>query len=143
MIDIRSPDHPGRRMSMPDDFVFLTRFNLSINAICATLGATIHARSIWDDLDGIAEPNFSQRYLRRAIDIVGVERILFSTDYPFQLAPHGGGRRSLEEADLSDADREMIASGNWDRLCGDIRRRAKWAATTPQATTSQNSRISC
>src|SRR5882757_5886993 len=56
MLDVRSPDHPGRRMSMPDDFVFLTRFNLCTNAVCATLGATIHARSIWEDLDGFAEP---------------------------------------------------------------------------------------
>lgn len=56
MLDVRSANHPGRRMTMPDDFVFLTRFNLSINAICAALNATIHARSIWDDLDGTSEP---------------------------------------------------------------------------------------
>jgi len=41
---------------MPDDFVFLTRFNLCINAICAASDDTIQARSIWDDLDGIADP---------------------------------------------------------------------------------------
>ena len=65
---------------------------------------------------------FSQRYLRWATEIVGAERILFATDYPFEFAPHGGARRFLEDADLSDADREKIASGNWDRLCADIRR---------------------
>ena len=67
---------------------------------------------------------FSQRYLRWAIEIVGVERILFSTDYPFKFTPQGGGRRFLEQADLNDADREKIASGNRDRLCAGIRRRA-------------------
>lgn len=65
---------------------------------------------------------FSHRYLRWAAEVVGVERILFSTDYPFETAPRGGARRFLEEADLSQADREKIASGNWDRLCADIRR---------------------
>lgn len=65
---------------------------------------------------------FSQRYLRWAIEVVGVERILFSTDYPFLFAPQGGSRRFLEMSDLSDSDREKIASGNWERLCARIRR---------------------
>ncbi|PXX06283.1 ABC1 kinase family protein [Mycolicibacterium moriokaense] len=56
MLDIRSPDHPVRRMSLPDDFVFLPRANLMMNPILANLGATIYARSIMDDQDGIAEP---------------------------------------------------------------------------------------
>ena len=43
-------------------------------------------------------------------------------EFLFEFAPQGGARRFLEEADLSDADREKIASGNWDRLCSDIRR---------------------
>lgn len=65
---------------------------------------------------------FSQRYLRWATEVVGTERILFSTDYPFESAPDGGARRFLEEADLSDDDRTRIASGNWERLCAGIRR---------------------
>lgn len=65
---------------------------------------------------------FSQRYLRWAIEVVGAERVLFSTDYPFESAPRGGARRFLEEAGLSAADRDRIASGNWDRLCAGIRR---------------------
>jgi predicted unusual protein kinase regulating ubiquinone biosynthesis (AarF/ABC1/UbiB family) len=56
LIDVRSPDHPVRRMSVPDDLVFLSRLNLSMNAVLATLGATIYARSIIDDMDGVAEP---------------------------------------------------------------------------------------
>lgn len=56
VIDIRSPDHPVRRVSVPDDLVFFSRLSLGINAICATLGATVHARSIMADMDGVAEP---------------------------------------------------------------------------------------
>ncbi len=65
---------------------------------------------------------FSQRYLRWAIEVVGVERILFSADFPFIPTPPGGARRFLEEANLTDAEREQIASVNWERLCAGIRR---------------------
>jgi predicted unusual protein kinase regulating ubiquinone biosynthesis (AarF/ABC1/UbiB family) len=56
LIDLRSPDHPVRRLSAPDDLVFFPRLNLILNPICAMLGATIYARSIADDMDGVAEP---------------------------------------------------------------------------------------
>jgi predicted TIM-barrel fold metal-dependent hydrolase len=65
---------------------------------------------------------FSQRYLRWTIEVIGIDRILYSTDYPYRIAPDGGARRFLEEADLSDNEREKIGSGNWDRICADIRR---------------------
>jgi predicted TIM-barrel fold metal-dependent hydrolase len=65
---------------------------------------------------------FSQRYLRWALEVVGVDRILFSTDYPYRFFPDSGARRFLEDADLSEADRDKIASGNWDRICAGIRR---------------------
>jgi predicted unusual protein kinase regulating ubiquinone biosynthesis (AarF/ABC1/UbiB family) len=55
-IDVRSPDHPLRRMSIPDDYVLLPRINLCVNAILATLRATLYARSMLDDMDGVAEP---------------------------------------------------------------------------------------
>ncbi|MBO0864574.1 MAG: AarF/ABC1/UbiB kinase family protein [Mycobacterium sp.] len=56
LIDVRSPDHVVRRMSVPEDLVFMSRFNLSVNSICAALRATVHARALCDDLDGVAEP---------------------------------------------------------------------------------------
>jgi predicted unusual protein kinase regulating ubiquinone biosynthesis (AarF/ABC1/UbiB family) len=56
MLDVRSPDHPARRMSLPDDFVFLTRTSLSMNPTLARLGATVYVRSILEDMDGTAEP---------------------------------------------------------------------------------------
>ena len=56
MIDARSPDHPVRRLSVPNDFVFLSRVSLSMNAIFAELGVTLQVRSMADDMDGIAKP---------------------------------------------------------------------------------------
>ena len=56
MLDMRSPDHPMRRMSVPADFVFFSRLNLSMNAILSALSATLYARATLDDMDGIAAP---------------------------------------------------------------------------------------
>jgi predicted unusual protein kinase regulating ubiquinone biosynthesis (AarF/ABC1/UbiB family) len=56
LIDVRSPDHPMRRMTVPPDFVFFSRLNLSMNAILSALHATYDARAMLDDMDGAAEP---------------------------------------------------------------------------------------
>ncbi|MGQ5370581.1 amidohydrolase family protein [Xanthomonas arboricola pv. corylina] len=65
---------------------------------------------------------WSERYLRWALEVLGAERILFSSDYPYRFTPGGGARNFLESADLSDADRHAIAHGNWERLVASIRR---------------------
>jgi hypothetical protein len=44
---------------------------------------------------------WSQPYLQRTLELVGPERILFSTDYPYQYRPGGPGRSFIEEASLS------------------------------------------
>lgn len=59
---------------------------------------------------------WSQEYLRRTLAIVGPERILFSTDYPYQYRPGRPGVAFLEQADLSPAAKEALAHGNWERL---------------------------
>jgi predicted TIM-barrel fold metal-dependent hydrolase len=59
---------------------------------------------------------WSQAYLQRSLEIVGPERILFSTDYPYQYKPGGQSRRFLEEAVLSAEQKELFAHGNWERL---------------------------
>ncbi len=56
LIDVRSPEHPGRRMSVPEGFALFPRVTLGLAAICAALGGTIHARAITDDMDGVAAP---------------------------------------------------------------------------------------
>ena len=65
---------------------------------------------------------WSQRYLRWSMEVLGPERILFSSDYPYRMTPDQGARRFLEEAELSEPDREAIAHGNWERLVAGVRR---------------------
>lgn len=65
---------------------------------------------------------YSQRYLRWAVEVVGTERILFATDYPYQPGPDGGVEHFLQSAGLDRAAQERIAAGNWDALVADIRR---------------------
>ena len=60
---------------------------------------------------------YSQRYLRWAIEVVGVDRILFSTDFPYVYEGDSSARAFLEGAALSGEDRNKIAHGNWERLC--------------------------
>jgi uncharacterized protein len=56
------------------------------------------------------------------LEMLGPDRILFSTDYPCRFTPEGGAREFLVSADLSDDDREAIAHPNKERLMGEIRR---------------------
>ena len=58
----------------------------------------------------------SQRYLRWTLEIVGAERVMYATDYPFIYAGDGAGRAFLEKSDLSSEDKERIAHGNWEQL---------------------------
>jgi predicted TIM-barrel fold metal-dependent hydrolase len=65
---------------------------------------------------------YSRRYLRWAIEVVGVERIMFATDYPYRPGPDGGVDHFLQTAGLDPADQERIAAGNWDELVACIQR---------------------
>ncbi|MCV9942827.1 MULTISPECIES: amidohydrolase [unclassified Rhizobium] len=51
--------------------------------------------------------------MRQAIDAVGVDRILFSTDYPYQYRPGGDARRFVEDLELDAADKAKFAHANW------------------------------
>ena len=61
---------------------------------------------------------WSEPYLRRCLDIVGPERLLFSTDFPYQYRPGGAPRRFLEEVALDEAALAGFAHRNWERLTG-------------------------
>src|SRR5579871_2085004 len=61
---------------------------------------------------------FSQTYLQRCIEIVGIDRILFSTDYPYQYRAGREARRFLEQTPLDAADKAKLAHTNWERLTG-------------------------
>ena len=59
---------------------------------------------------------FSVPPLMCALEVFGVERVLFSVDWPY--APNEAGRRLLDAAPVSPADLERIAGGNAERLLG-------------------------
>lgn len=64
----------------------------------------------------------SQRYLRWAIEVIGSDRIMHASDYPFNGATDFAARDFLEVAEISDSDRQRIGSGNWERIAANIRR---------------------
>ena len=60
----------------------------------------------------------SSSYLARALEVVGPQRLLFATDYPFQFAAGGGARKFIMEASISHEAKIAFAHGNWERLTG-------------------------
>ena len=69
-----------------------------------------------DNVDVTPAGIFDQRLLQRSIDIVGVEHVMFSTDYPLHFEPGLASRRFIEDALLSSSDKHLIAHGNAERL---------------------------
>ena len=61
---------------------------------------------------------FSDAYLQRCVEIVGIDRLLFSTDYPYQYRPGRDARRFLDRTPLDTADKAKFAHLNWERLTG-------------------------
>ncbi len=59
---------------------------------------------------------WNQSYLERTLELVGPERLLFSTDYPFQYRAGGVPRAFLNATALSASQKELFAHGNWERL---------------------------
>jgi len=59
---------------------------------------------------------FSETYLQRSIAAVGMDRVLFSTDFPYQYRPGRDARRFIEGLALEQVDKEKLAHGNWTRL---------------------------
>jgi uncharacterized protein len=57
---------------------------------------------------------FTDPPLLCALMVLGADRILFSVDYPF--SSNARGRAFLDQAPVSEADREKIAHGNAERL---------------------------
>lgn len=59
---------------------------------------------------------FLPHYLERAAAVVGTDRLLFSTDFPYQYRPGCDARRFLETCGLDEASQAKLAHGNWLRL---------------------------
>ena len=62
---------------------------------------------------------WSAPYLRRCLEIVGQDRLLFSTEFPYQYRSGGEPRRFLDTVDLDDDTRRGLAFENWERLTGE------------------------
>lgn len=69
-------------------------------------------RNLWITASGL----FLPEYLRRAAGIVGTDRLLFSTDFPYQYRSGGDARSFLKRSGLKEGDKAKFAHGNWDRL---------------------------
>jgi predicted TIM-barrel fold metal-dependent hydrolase len=62
---------------------------------------------------------FLPHYLERAAGVVGTDRLLFSTDFPYQYRPGGDASRFLENCGLDGPAKAGFAHGNWLRLTGE------------------------
>ena len=51
---------------------------------------------------------FSARYLRWTLEVMGIDRLMFSSDYPYRFAPDGGARAFLEQAELDTKDKGQV-----------------------------------
>lgn len=78
--------------------------------------ATYLRRNLYVTASGMFLPHF----LERAVAIVGTDRLLFSTDFPYQYRPGRDARRFLEECGLDEDAKAGFAHGNWMRLTSDI-----------------------
>jgi uncharacterized protein len=58
--------------------------------------------------------NFPPAFLDLLLELGGANRIMFSTDYPYQSMKTA--RAFLEQIPVSNADRERIAHGNAEKL---------------------------
>ena len=77
---------------------------------------------------------FLPHYLERAAAAVGADRLIFSTDFPYQYRPGRDARSFLETCGLEGAARAGFANGNWMRLTEGLSGKSK---TTPQAIVSE------
>lgn len=62
---------------------------------------------------------FLPHYMERALAIVGADRLLLSTDYPYQYRQGWEARRFVAECGQDDAGKAAFASLNWLRLTSD------------------------
>ena len=76
--------------------------------------STYFRRNLYVTASGMFLPH----YLERAAAVVGHDRLLFSTDFPYQYRPGADARKFLEACGLSEPEKAGFAHGNWLRLTG-------------------------
>ncbi len=70
----------------------------------------------------------SDRYMRWTAEVVGTERMMYSTDYPYTFdtgdqfveTSRGLGRSFLDRSSFTPAQKVAIASGNWQQLIAPV-----------------------
>ena len=73
----------------------------------------------------------SERYLRWTAEVVGTDRMMYATDYPYTYGTRPGGypfldtsggvgRSFLAQAPFTEEEKAAIGSGNWERLTGHV-----------------------
>ena len=70
------------------------------------------SRNIWVTTSGL----FSLPPVLCTVQVLGVDRVLFSVDYPF--GDNASGRALLDTLPLAQADKAKIAGGNAERVLG-------------------------
>ena len=115
--------HPGLQVIV-GHWGELVLFYLEHTAVLQTIGLKLDRplidyfrQNVWITGSGL----LSERYLRWALEVVGPERMMYSTDYPFTFdtgydpmtTKAGGARRFIEQVQLGNGTRHAIASGNW------------------------------
>ena len=78
--------------------------------------ATYLRRNLYVTSSGMFLPH----YLERAAAIVGTDRLLFSTDFPYQYRPGGDARRFLDGCGLDESAKAGFAYRNWLHLTGEL-----------------------
>lgn len=98
----------------------LVLFYVERLAVMDRVAGLLHpiAHYIRNNLYVTASGMFLPHYLERAAAIVGTDRLLFSTDYPYQYRPGWDARRFLAECGLDEVGKTAFAHGNWQRLTG-------------------------
>lgn len=74
--------------------------------------ATYLRRNLYVTASGMFLPH----YLERAAAVVGTERLLFSTDFPYQYRSGGDARQFIDSCGLTGAAKAGFAHANWLRL---------------------------
>jgi uncharacterized protein len=107
--------HPGLRLIVGHCGEMLPFMLARVDAMLRGLPRTpseYFARNIWVTTSGL----FSIPPVMCTVQVLGVDRVLFSVDYPF--GANAAGRALLDTLPLSPADKAKIAGGNAERVLG-------------------------
>ena len=92
---------------------YLSRFDQALPQECTKLPeafSTYYKRNVWVTPSGI----YDYDNMDFCISKLGIEHLLFSADYPY--IPQDGARPFLENAPLTEADKELFAYRNAEKL---------------------------